>query len=249
MSNTAAIGPRVRAARKRLGQSREALAFHSGLSWSAIAQVESGRRRNLRPDTLSALSRTLEVSIDYLVGGTQAPATMLDHSALVYGTEGQFRTTIGPFLAEGIERSEAVLAVTTAPNIVLLRDHLGQDARHVEFIEARSFYGSPISAVEGFRAFAEAKLAAGAAWIRVVGEPTWGDGSPATIRAWARYESLFNLIFAPMPLTVVCPHDERSLRSEIVRQAHLTHPHLMSCHGTSPSPDFADPQRFTLEPA
>src|ERR1700736_1222500 len=103
MGDSSAIGPRVRAARKRLGWTREALAFHSGISWSAIAQVESGRRTNLRPSTLAALARPLGVSIDYLVGGSVSHPTMLNHSAFPYRTEDQFRTTMGSFLAEGIE--------------------------------------------------------------------------------------------------------------------------------------------------
>src|ERR1700738_1980341 len=101
------IGGRVRAARERLGWSREALAFHTGLSWSAIAQVESGRRTNLRPSTLAGLSRSLGVSIDYLVDG-RSPPTMLEHSAFLYGAEDQFQITMGSFLAEGVERSEPV---------------------------------------------------------------------------------------------------------------------------------------------
>ena len=61
------MGTRVRAAGVRLGWSREALAVRSELSWSAIAQVESGRRKNVRPQTLSALAEALGVTIDYLV--------------------------------------------------------------------------------------------------------------------------------------------------------------------------------------
>src|SRR5437660_10647077 len=89
------IGGRVRSARERLGWTRETLAFHSGLSWSAIAQVESGRRTNLRPRTLAALSRPLGLSIDYLVRGTPSPSAMLTHSAFPYRTDDQFVKTIG----------------------------------------------------------------------------------------------------------------------------------------------------------
>src|SRR6202043_3822709 len=101
MSDSGGIGARVRAARERLGWTREALAFHSGLSWSAVAQVESGRRTNLRPSPLAALSRPLGVSIDYLIDGSQSPPTMLDHSAFRYDADDQFATTMGAFLAEG----------------------------------------------------------------------------------------------------------------------------------------------------
>jgi transcriptional regulator with XRE-family HTH domain len=248
MSAADGIGSRVRAARERLGWTREALAFHSGISWSAVAQVESGRRTNLRPNTLAAFSRALGLSIDYLVNGGQSPPIMLNHSAFPYRTEDEFRKTVGPFLAEGIERSEAILVVTTGPNIELLREHLGQDAGSVEFVDSSHFYSSPTAALAGFRAFAEANLERGAAWVRVVGEPLWPSTSDAEIGRWTRYESLFNLAFAASPLTVVCPYDERSAGPEIVTQAHLTHPHMLGDDGISPSPGYIDPSQFAFEP-
>lgn len=247
MSKTGGIGSRVRAARERLGWTREALAFHSGLSWSAIAQVESGRRTNLRPSTLAALSRSLGVSIDYLVDGSLRRPTMLDHSVFPYSTDDQFRTTVGSFIAEGIERSEAILAVTTGPNIELLHEQLGKDARSVEFVHASAFYSTPIAALEGFREFSAGKLERGAAWVRVVGEPIWAVSSGDEVRRWTRYESLFNLVFASSPLSVVCPYDERSVAPAIVSQALLTHPHKVGERGITQSPEYTDPGRFALE--
>lgn len=242
------IGARVRAARQRLGWTREALAFHAGLSWPAITQVETGRRTNVRPSTLVRLSRALGVSIDYLVDASLPRPTMLEHSAFPYRTDDQFRTILGPYLAEGIERSEPILAVTTSPNIELLRDYLGKDARSVEFVEASGFYSTPVAALAAYKTFSEASLARGAAWVRVLGEPVWAGRSDAEIRLWTRYESLFNLAFADSPLSVVCPYDERSASAEIVRQAHLTHPNALGERGISPCHDYADPRRFTLEP-
>jgi transcriptional regulator with XRE-family HTH domain len=247
MTKTPGIGSRVRAARERLGWTREALAFHSGVSWSAIAQVESGRRTNLRPSTLAALSRPLGVSIDYLVEGCLSRPTMLDHSAFPYSTDEQFRTTVGSFIAEGIERSEAILAVTTGPNVELLREQLGKDARNVEFVNASVFYSTPSAALEGFRDFSAAKLERGAAWVRLVGEPMWEGSSSAEVRLWTRYESLFNLVFAGSPLSVICPYDERSLAPAILSQALLTHPHTVGERGITRSPEYADPGRFAFD--
>ena len=68
----------VRSARERVGWSREALAYHSGLSGAAIAQIESGRRREVRVTTLLALSRALEVSVDYLVGSRPEAVFTID---------------------------------------------------------------------------------------------------------------------------------------------------------------------------
>jgi transcriptional regulator with XRE-family HTH domain len=243
-----AIAGRVRAARERLGWSREALAFNAGVSWSAIAQVESGRRTNLRPSTLVALSRALGVSIDYLVDGGGARPRMFEHSVFPYRADSQFQATIGGFLAEGIERSEAILAVTTAPNIELLREHLGKDARGVEFIEASGFLTTPAAALEAFVAFSETSLARGKAWVRIVGEPLAVERSDAEVDLWTRFESLLNLVFSASPMTASCPYDERSVAPEIVRHAHLTHPHVRSDHGISKSPDYTDPGRFALEP-
>jgi transcriptional regulator with XRE-family HTH domain len=241
------IGPRVQAARERLGWTREALAFHSGLSWSAVAQVESGRRTNLRPSTLAALSRPLGVSIDYLVGGSPS-SRMLEHSVFRYRTDDQFQAIIGSFLAEGVERAEAVLAVTTASNIELLREHLGGHERSVEFIDSSGFLTTPIAALEAFMAFSEASVARGAAWVRIVGEPRWAERSDVEVGLWTRFESLFNLVFAASPMTVSCPYDERSVAPEILRQAHLTHPHVLGDRGISDSPDYNNPGLFALTP-
>jgi transcriptional regulator with XRE-family HTH domain len=227
---------------------REALAFHAGVSWSAIAQVESGRRTNVRPSTLAALSRPLGVTIDYLVNGGGLVPTMLEHSAFLYHTEDQFRTTMGTFLAEGVERSEAVLAVTTLPNIELLREHLGNEAQSVEFVDSKRFLTTPTATLDAFRAFAEASLKRGAPWVRVLGEPRWAERSETDVRLWTRFESLFNLVFAASPMTVACPYDERSVAPEILRQAHLTHPQTVDDSGVSPSPEYADPRGFTLRP-
>jgi hypothetical protein len=202
----------------------------------------------VRPRTLAALSRPLGISIDYLVRGTPSPSTMLVHSAFPYRTDDQFVKTIGPVLAEGVERSEALLAVTAAGNIELLREHLGRERRKVQFVEANSFYTTPAAALDAYRAFVEANLDRGVHWVRVVGEPVWAGRSEAAIRLWTKYESILNLCLSSYPLTIVCPYDERSCAAEIVRDAHLTHPHTISERGTSDSPDYADPGRFTLEP-
>lgn len=239
------MGGRIRAARERLGWSREALAYKSSLSWSAIEQIESGRRRNARPGTLKALSRALGVTIDYLVSGG-SPSAMLSHQVLVYADDGGFLDAAAPFLCDGMERSEALLAVTTAKNIGILREQLGQSAKEVEFVEAETWYGSPVSALNAYRAFLDDKLAQGAQWARIVGDPGWPGRSEVEIRSWNQYESLVNLAFGPSPVTVLCTYDERSVHPAILNTAKLTHPWIVQGREIANNPMYRDPGEFVL---
>jgi transcriptional regulator with XRE-family HTH domain len=241
------IGDRVRAARERLGWSREELAFRAGISWSAIAQTESGRRTNLRPATLKALAGELGVTIDYLIHGGAGAGTMFDHQALLFRTDEELVDVAGGFLSDGAARSEAALAVTTRSNIRLLRRALGPAADHVEFFEAADWYESPRKALAAYREYTEAKLRGGALWVRIAGEPIWANRSAAEVRLWTRYESLLNLAFASWPVSLRCLYDERSVRPRLLEQAPVTHPRVLTRGAVVTSREYVEPERFVLE--
>jgi transcriptional regulator with XRE-family HTH domain len=240
------LGMRVRAARERRGWSREALAVQSELSWSAIAQVESGRRKNVRPQTLAALAGALGVTIDYLVDGVTPSSMMLEHQVLLYESDQEFVDAVVPFVCEGIERAEAVQVVTTATRIEPVRERLGADAERVEFADRTGWYTDSGSAIRDLTDFIDAKLEAGAPWVRFVGDPDWAGDSDADAGLWIRYESLVNLVFANSPANLLCTYDIRSIAPEIVRQARLTHPHTVEADGIASNPDYADPRGFVL---
>jgi transcriptional regulator with XRE-family HTH domain len=241
------IGSRLRAARERRGWSREALAFKAGISWSAIAQIESGRRRNARPGTLSALADALGVNLDYLVRGTSTPPPMLEHQALIYDSDEALLETVGAFLGEAADRGEALMAVTSEPKIELIRSHLGAAAEEIEFVESARWYETPGTALDGYRKFCDDRVGRGASWVRVVGEPVWEGRSESEVEQWTRYESLLNLVFAASPVSILCPYDSRTLDPKIVRAAHLTHPHTAGTGGAASSPEYEDPGVFVLD--
>jgi transcriptional regulator with XRE-family HTH domain len=242
------IGSRLRAARERLGWSREALAFHAGVSWSAIAQVEAGRRTNVRPSTLAALSRPLGVTIDYLVSGGSVAPNMLEHRAFLYSTDEQYQQVMGAFLRDGLEREEAALAVTTKHNIGLLGKELGDDARKVEFVESKKWLTTPANAHEHFRSFCGTRLAGGAAWVRFIAEPIWKGRSDDEVLLWTRFESLLDVLLAHSAATLVCPYDERVVNSEILGKVSHTHPHMVTESGLEESPEYRGPGHLALEP-
>ncbi len=241
------IGERVRASRERSGLSREALAFHSGISWSAIAQVETGRRTNLRPSTLAALAGALGVTIDYLVSGPNPNVGMGDHRALFYEDESQFLTAAAAFLGHGVDRSEAALAVTSAAKIEALRERLGPRAKGVEFADHLDWYRSPSDALAGYGKFVKASLSGGAPWVRILGEPVWRGRSRVKRREWSRYEALLNLVFSRDPVSVLCPYDRARLDGEVIEVAHATHRDTVQREALSPSPSYSDPGVYLLE--
>lgn len=241
------IGTSLKAARERLGWSREALAYHSGISWSAITQIESGRRADVRLSSLSALAGALGVTIDYLTGSpAAAPRRMLEHRVLVYRSSDEFLATVVPFLREGIERSDAVMVVTTPRCADSTREGLDGDGKHVRFEDAAEWYSTPRETLRRYRAFIDASLAAGCKWVRIVGEPVWEDRSRAEIREWTRYESIINLTLAAAPATIVCPYNAASVPASILRDAGCTHPERAGDAGPTQSESYREPEDYLL---
>jgi transcriptional regulator with XRE-family HTH domain len=240
------IGQSLREARARLGWSREALAYHSGVSWSAIAQIESGRRQDVRLRSLSALAGALGMSVDYLIGRA-APATpSLAHQVLVYSSPEEFLAATVPYVTEGLERSHATLAVTSPARIGLLRDALGDRAGQVEFADSTDWYSTPGAAMSRYGTFVTERFEAGAPWVRVLGEPVWTGRSAAEVAAWTRYESVLNLVFAASPATVLCPYDTTALPAAVVAYAQRTHPEVVRGSDGAASPAYQEPADFLI---
>jgi transcriptional regulator with XRE-family HTH domain len=243
------IGESLRAARTRVGWSREALAYHSGVSWSAIAQIESGRRQDVRLSSLTALADALGVSVDYLIGTTATLSPHLfEHRLVTYGSDEEYIQATVPYITEGLERSESLLVVTTPTQSALVRDSVDVRVEDVEFADSAEWYSSLNGALNRYRAFVKQKFEAGAAWIRMVGDPVWARRSEAEITAWFRYESLVNLAFAAAPATILCPYDTRSTPAEVIADARRTHPDGTHASATGGGSAYQEPEDFLLQP-
>jgi hypothetical protein len=128
--------------------------------------------------------------------------------------------------------------------IGLLRDTLGDRSEHVELADSEDCYRSPSAALDRYRDFLRKKYEAGAAWIRIVGEPALAGRSDAEITACTRYESIINLAFASAPATIVCPYDTRSLPTEVVADARRTHTGVAHGGDASASRTYREPEDF-----
>lgn len=240
------LGAAVRTARARRGWSREALAFHAGVSWSAIAQIETGRRKDPHTSSLLALATALDVSVDYLIGTAGTSPQLFEHRVLMYGSDEAFTAGAVPFLLEGAEQSQCLLAVASKAKIALLREGLGHRARLVEFADWGDWYSSPATALRRYREFVTQECERGGNWVRVVAEAGWANETGPALAAWNRYEALVNLAFAPWPATILCTYDEQAFTQESLSQARRTHPTLAHGGGVVVNELYREPTDLLL---
>jgi transcriptional regulator with XRE-family HTH domain len=243
-ADEAGIGERVRSARLRAGLSREALAFHAGVSWSAIAQVESGRRTNLRPGTLASLARALGVTIDYLVCSASLRPAMLEHRVLFYEDEDEFLTGAVAFLSGLPDRSEAAMVSLAKAKTRLLQRHLELPTDAVAFVHQNG-RGGPVAALGAYREFVAEAIAAGATWVRILAEPSWSHGE-GKAGQWARCEALLNLVFSHAPVSLLCLYDAKRIDPVMAEQIYATHPQAVEQEGIRPTPGYRDPATEVL---
>jgi DNA-binding GntR family transcriptional regulator/anti-sigma regulatory factor (Ser/Thr protein kinase) len=176
--------------------------------------------------------------------GALEPAGGLSHGALVYGAEEEYLAVTAPFVGDGIDRDERVLAVTTPRNVELLTGALGRRAEAIEFRDSHEFYCSPSHTLLAYERYVD--LADGDR-VRIVGEPVWDGLSTAAMTEWTRYEAILNVEFARSAVSFLCPYDTRVLPAAIVAQAGRTHPDVHSADGVAPSGQFTDMRTLSAE--
>jgi transcriptional regulator with XRE-family HTH domain len=227
--------------------SREALAAQAGVSYGAVAQIETGRRTDIRLTTMTALAQALGVSVDYLVGQPTLVEPTLEHSAFLYASDSDFVEQSVGYLTDARDRDEPAMAVASARHLKLLRDALPPKQREgVEFADATSWYRSPGIALRAYREFVADHLDGGARWVRIIGEFTAGK-TKAEVEAWTRYEALFNVVFSTVPVTVVCAYDTRVTSRTMLTRVQRTHLTVFGGAAGAPSrAQYADPESILL---
>ena len=167
----------------------------------------------------------------------------LIHDAFVYSSPDEFLAGSLPFLEEGIDRGEPILAAPTQPNALLLQKHLGERASGVDWAEDAESHRT-VERLGIFLHYIHRHRNAGATQIRLLGEPCWPkDGRPG-VAEWKRYESFLNVALAPYPVWLVCPYGSDSLAPDIIEDACLTHPLIGYGEDRKPCGDYLEPAAF-----
>jgi transcriptional regulator with XRE-family HTH domain len=229
----------------RLGWSRETLAHHSGLSWSAIAQIETGRRAEVRLGTLAALAGALAVTLDYLAIGKEAPS-LLTHRALTYSTDEELTRFAIEHLVDNVAGPYALLVVAPERQLGAVGDVLSGARRShgLELQDASEWYTNPAATADRYRDFVNEALDDGAAWVHIFGEPVWVGRTAKETAAWSRYESLLNLSLLALPVSLFCLYDTRTAPRKVLADVPKSHPGVIDVDGCRPSTAYIAPEQL-----
>lgn len=165
------------------------------------------------------------------------------HRALLYASPGEFVAAAGPYVREGAEAGDSVIAVTTRANIRALREELGDLAEAVDFDSSEDWYSrSPWRTLRLYQRWLS--RAPEGAQVRVLGEQMWLARSDAERREWQRYEAFANFTFASPRTKVVCTYNATHLPDSVFEHVYGTHPEVLYGDHLTESRTFTDPAVF-----
>jgi anti-sigma regulatory factor (Ser/Thr protein kinase) len=153
----------------------------------------------------------------------QPEAPLLVHEALLYSTPGEFVGVIEPFLRGTLKGRERAFVITNQANMGPLRTALGSAADAVEWADAAAWYPKPVDRIQALDRYVREQLDSGAPRVRIVDESVWPEASTGAVSELKRFESICNLLFAALPVWMICPYNA-SLFNHILPDAYRTHP-------------------------
>ncbi|MEV0585673.1 anti-sigma factor RsbA family regulatory protein [Nonomuraea sp. NPDC050310] len=149
-----------------------------------------------------------------------------EHPALFYRDAADYTEQTVAFVRAGLAQGEPVAVAVPGPNLRLIKDGLGPDAEGLLFLDMTEAGRNPGRIIPGvLRKFADSHADRR---VRIIGEPIWAGRSAVEYPACAQHEALINAAFEGRAATILCPYDESKLTAEVLADARLTHPTLIS---------------------
>jgi anti-sigma regulatory factor (Ser/Thr protein kinase) len=153
-----------------------------------------------------------------------AHARSFRHEALFYSSDDEFLAGTVPFILEGVDAGEAVLALVPEPRLAVLITALDAAAARVTFSDMRTVGHNPARIIPVWQDFVD-RHGAGGRPVRGVGEPIWAGRGPDEIVECQIHESLLNVAFGDAgAVTILCPYEMAALDPSIGDEAHRSHP-------------------------
>ncbi|MFF4031816.1 anti-sigma factor RsbA family regulatory protein [Streptomyces sviceus] len=160
------------------------------------------------------------------------------HPALFYRTDQEYTRQTAAFLREGLTNGEPMAVAVPGPNLELIKAGLGSDAEGILFLDMTEAGRNPGRIIpKVLRGFADAHPNGR---VRIIGEPIWAGRSAVEYPACAQHEALINAAFEGRAVTILCPYDEVRLDPQVIADAKVTHPTLISGEGHESVSDVYD---------
>jgi anti-sigma regulatory factor (Ser/Thr protein kinase) len=163
------------------------------------------------------------------------------HEAFFYATDDEFLAGTVPFILDGVEAGEPVLALLPEPRLAALRTALETAAAQVTLADMGVVGRNPARIIPMWQEFV-AQHGDGGRAVRGVGEPIWAGRTSDEIVECQLHEMLLNVAFTgPEPVQILCPYDVAALDPSISEQAWHSHRWLTRCGSSALSSVFSDP--------
>jgi anti-sigma regulatory factor (Ser/Thr protein kinase) len=175
---------------------------------------------------------------------TVAPEVDIDkregfhHVAMFYAGDREFVANTLPFVLEGVDAGEPVLALIPEPRLSLLQSAVESVTApgRVAFVDMGVAGKNPARIIPVWRDFLDASREHGP--VRGIGEPIWAGRTEEELVECQLHEALLNVAFdGAGAVRILCPYDTGRLDTSVLEEAHRSHPWLTgttssTCSGT-----------------
>ncbi len=173
------------------------------------------------------------------------PHSSFRHEAFLYKGDEEFLAGILPFVRDGIAAGEPVMVAVIEQRADRLRDALGADAAEAHFVDMAELGHNPARIIPGWRRFLD-EHCKDEHPVRGVGEPVWAGRRDAEVVESQLHEALLNLAVEPdTPMWLRCPYDVEALGSDVIKEAHRSHPILVGTEGYAGSRHYLGAQHIS----
>jgi anti-sigma regulatory factor (Ser/Thr protein kinase) len=148
------------------------------------------------------------------------------HEAVLYNGVDALVASLVPWMRDGVERGDLVVALVTGRSGDALRKGLGPALGGVHFADMASAGRNPGRLIALWRTML-AELRAPGRPVRGVGEPVWPGRAPDELVECRLNEALVNSAFAgEAAVWLKCPYDVGALDREVFHELGTTHPEV-----------------------
>jgi anti-sigma regulatory factor (Ser/Thr protein kinase) len=169
-----------------------------------------------------------------------SPHTGIHHSAVFYGDADELLAGVAPPLQAALAEDQPVLVALTTENSRRLRELIGDEAEHVEFLEMEAVGLNPARVIPAWREFVDANVSAEKPGLGIC-EPIWADRTTDELTECQHHEALVNVAFRSDPeWSLLCPYDTSSLPDRVLEEAMRSHP-ILARGGTEARSDEFEP--------